>query len=91
MQATITITTDQREALVDVTDQVSALVARSGIRNGLISLYAQGATAALMIQENWDDSVQRDVIDLLRKLIPRGVWLHDRHWSRQTLRFRVVE
>ena len=30
-----------------------------------------------MIQENWDDSVQRDVISLLRKLIPNGVWEHD--------------
>ncbi len=30
-----------------------------------------------MIQENWDESVQTDVINLLGKLIPRGVWLHD--------------
>ena len=34
--------------------------------------------AAVMIQENWDESVQTDVIDFLRKIIPRGVWLHDR-------------
>ena len=44
---------------------------------GLVALYAQGATAAVMIQENWDQSVQTDVVNLLRKLIPRGVWLHD--------------
>jgi len=31
-----------------------------------------------MIQEHWDASVPKDVVDLLRKLIPRGVWLHDR-------------
>ncbi|MBT5425870.1 MAG: YjbQ family protein, partial [Bacteroidetes bacterium] len=36
-----------------------------------------GATAAIMIQENWDDSVQNDVITLLRKLIPSGIWEHD--------------
>jgi secondary thiamine-phosphate synthase enzyme len=30
-----------------------------------------------MIQENWDDSVQTDVITLLNKLIPAGVWQHD--------------
>jgi secondary thiamine-phosphate synthase enzyme len=40
-------------------------------------LYVQGATAALMIQESWDESVQTDVLNLLRTLIPRGVWLHD--------------
>jgi secondary thiamine-phosphate synthase enzyme len=27
--------------------------------------------------KNWDESVQRDVVNLLRKLIPKGVWLHD--------------
>ena len=31
-----------------------------------------------MIQENWDASVQTDVVNLLNKLIPQGVWLHDR-------------
>ncbi len=49
----------------------------SGVRDGLVHVYAQGATAAIMIQENWDESVQSDVIALMRKLIPRGVWLHD--------------
>jgi secondary thiamine-phosphate synthase enzyme len=43
----------------------------------LVSVYAQGATAAIMIQENWDDSVQADVVNSLRKLIPNGAWLHD--------------
>jgi secondary thiamine-phosphate synthase enzyme len=41
-------------------------------------VYVQGATAAIMIQENWDESVQTDVVHLLQKLIPKGVWLHDR-------------
>ena len=63
---------------MDITARVSEIVRRSGISDGLVSVYAQGATAAIMIQENWDDSVQTDVIDLLRKLIPKGVWLHDR-------------
>ncbi|MCB1872643.1 MAG: secondary thiamine-phosphate synthase enzyme YjbQ [Gammaproteobacteria bacterium] len=77
MRETITLKTVQREVLVDITPEVKAVVARSGIRNGLVNLYAQGATAAIMIQENWDDSVQSDVINLLRKLAPNGVWLHD--------------
>jgi len=47
------------------------------VDNGVVVLYVQGATAALMIQENWDESVQTDVVNLLQKIIPRGVWLHD--------------
>jgi secondary thiamine-phosphate synthase enzyme len=77
MREVIRLQTNAREALVDITPQVREVVQRSGIRDGLVSLYAQGATAALMIQENWDDSVQADVVKLLRQLIPRGVWRHD--------------
>jgi len=77
MRETFTLKTSQREVLVDITPEVSAVVQRSGVRSGLVNVYAQGATAAIMIQENWDDSVQTDVVNLLRKLIPKGVWLHD--------------
>jgi len=77
MRERIGLRTGAREVLVDITPQVRELVSRSGISDGLVALYAQGATAAIMIQENWDDSVQTDVVDLLRKLIPRGVWRHD--------------
>ncbi|MBW2506013.1 MAG: YjbQ family protein [Deltaproteobacteria bacterium] len=74
----ITMSTSHREELVDITPLVEEIVSQQKIENGLIVLYVQGATAALMIQENWDESVQTDVVNLLRKLIPRGVWLHDR-------------
>jgi secondary thiamine-phosphate synthase enzyme len=77
MRQTIHLSTRTRETLVDITDQIQAIVTESGIRDGLVSVYAQGATAAVMIQENWDESVQTDVVELLRKLIPRGVWRHD--------------
>ena len=77
MHETIHLSTRSREVLVDITGQVEDLVRRSGIRDGLVNIYAQGATAAVMIQENWYDSVQTDVVELLRKLIPQGVWRHD--------------
>ena len=77
MREAITISTDKREQLIDITTQVNAVVQRSGANNGLVSVYAQGATAAVMVQENWDESVQTDVVHLLQKLIPKGVWLHD--------------
>ncbi len=74
---TIEVETHAREALLDITGAVRDAVAGSGIDNGLVNVYVQGATAAIMIQENWDESVQTDVVNLLRKLIPRGAWLHD--------------
>lgn len=77
MRETISVGTRQRETLVDITDQVKRIVDNSGVVNGIVTVYAQGATAAIMIQENWDESVQTDVVNFLRQIIPRGVWLHD--------------
>jgi len=77
MREVIHLASNKREELVDITDQVKAAVQKSAIKNGLVSVYAQGATAAIMIQENWDDSVQTDVVNFLRKMIPNGIWLHD--------------
>ncbi|AEJ60760.1 protein of unknown function UPF0047 [Spirochaeta thermophila DSM 6578] len=78
IQSVITLSTHRREELIDITREVEAVVARSGVQSGLCNVYVQGATAGIMIQENWDDSVQEDALDLLRRLIPRGVWRHDR-------------
>lgn len=69
--------TQKPQVLIDITERVRAIVKESGIQNGLLNVYAQGATAAIMIQENWDESVPLDVVNFLRKLIPPGVWLHD--------------
>ena len=77
MQQTLKISTSLREELVDITPLVKSVVENSSIQKGIAAIYAQGATGAIMNQENWDDSVQTDVITLLQKIIPRGIWLHD--------------
>lgn len=77
MQKSIILKTDKHNALYDITRNVESVVAESKIESGIVTVYAQGATAAIMIQENWDESVQNDVVSLLEKLIPAGVWEHD--------------
>lgn len=77
MQKTIQISTPSHNGLYDITRQVEAIVTESDVQAGIVNVYVQGATAGIMIQENWDESVQTDVINLLRKLIPSGVWEHD--------------
>ena len=74
---TIEIKTTKREQLVDITKQVKQVVKESRLINGVVTVYAQGATADIMIQENWDESVQTDVVNFLKQIIPKGVWLHD--------------
>jgi len=78
MQNTITLSTDRRNGLYDITREVEEIIRNSGVQNGAASVYARGSTAAIMIQENWDQSVQNDVVTLLNRMIPSGVWEHDR-------------
>ena len=77
MQKTIQINTQKHNELYDITHEIKSIVKSSQIETGFVNVYAQGATAAIMIQENWDESVQTDVIALLNKLIPHGIWQHD--------------
>jgi len=76
--ATVEVSTQRERELVDITGRVRAEVARSGIRDGICALYAQGATAALMVQENDDPNITLDVLDCLETMAPRGRWRHDR-------------
>ncbi|MGM5484594.1 MAG: secondary thiamine-phosphate synthase enzyme YjbQ [Nanobdellota archaeon] len=77
MQSRIELKTGEREALYDITDEVERAVKGSSIEEGTANVYVRGATAAIMIQENWDESVQQDVIGLMKKLVPKGIWKHD--------------
>ena len=49
MQQAITISTPAHNGLYDITRQVEAIVAGSKVQTGLVNVYAQGATAGIMI------------------------------------------
>ena len=78
MQKIITLSTDKKYGLYDITSNVQEVIRESNVIIGIASVYARGSTAAIMIQENWDQSVRNDVITLLNRLIPSGIWEHDR-------------
>jgi secondary thiamine-phosphate synthase enzyme len=75
--ATIEVPTKRARELVDITAAVRAEVSGAGIRDGICALYAEGATAALMVQENDDPNIAFDVLDCLAQIVPAGKWRHD--------------
>jgi secondary thiamine-phosphate synthase enzyme len=77
MQKIITLSTDRKNGLYDITSEVVSLIKMSKVQTGIASVYARGSTCAIMIQENWDQSVQNDVVELLKKMISEGIWEHD--------------
>ncbi len=74
----IELRTTAREEIVDITNRIEEIVKKSGVRDGLCCIFVPHATAALIINENWDENVSKDILTYLKKQIPKGIWLHDR-------------
>ena len=55
------VQTREREVFVDVTTQVTAEAARSGVRDGVVVVYVPHTTAGVTINENADPSVRADM------------------------------
>jgi len=78
MQRELTYRTRQQYDTVDLTADVAQVVAAAGVDEGLCSVYVPHATAAVVINENDDPNLCTDLLDALAKLVPEGVWRHDR-------------
>lgn len=62
---------------IDITDACAAVVARSAVVSGACTLLLQHTSASLLIQENADPAVQRDLASFLAKLCPEGRDLYE--------------
>ena len=74
----IRIRTKEKEEVVDITSEVREIVRKSKVKEGLCLVYVPHATCAIIINENYDPNVGKDLLDCLDGLIPEGKWLHDR-------------
>ena len=68
-QKTLEINTSPKSFL-DITKDVQAFVSRSGLDNGVCSLFIKHTSASLVIQENYDPSVRQDFETIFSKLVP---------------------
>ncbi len=64
------ISTKQRNQMIDITGQVRSFVSQSGITNGDAIVYCPHTTAAITINENADPSVPHDILLTLEELLP---------------------
>ncbi|RJS77046.1 YjbQ family protein [Candidatus Bathyarchaeota archaeon] len=61
---------------VDLTDKVHEVVSQSGVRNGLVHVFAPHATGILVLTEN-EYGLLNDIKNFLEKVIPkRGGYMH---------------
>ena len=72
MLAKIEVGTRQRSEMIDITEEVQAQVARSGVKSGLCLVWVPHTTAGVTVNENSDPAVQRDLLAALDRLVPRN-------------------
>jgi secondary thiamine-phosphate synthase enzyme len=71
------LTTDGQR-LYEITDRVRSWVAAQDVTTGLLTLYLHHTSASLLIQENADPEVLRDLNDFFRRIVPEEL-RHYRH------------
>jgi secondary thiamine-phosphate synthase enzyme len=68
MMASISVSSAEREEMIDITSEVQRLLPDGG---GVVVLFVQHTTCGLTVNENADPDVQSDMLGFLRRLIPQ--------------------
>ncbi len=71
MQTRITVATTG-PGLYEITDEAMAFVREAGVETGLLTLFVRHTSCSLLIQENADPDVRRDLDAFFRRLAPRS-------------------
>ena len=58
------------QKIIEITNQIQSIIKSSEIRDGLVTLYIKHTSASLMIQENADSDVLRDIEKYFDRLVP---------------------
>jgi len=69
----LSLRTNNRTELIDITDKAQSIVSKSKIKDGICFIFCPHTTAGLTINENADPSVRRDITNTLNKLIPANL------------------
>jgi secondary thiamine-phosphate synthase enzyme len=77
VKGTLLLTSDG-QGLYEITERVRSWVAAQGIVDGLLTVYLHHTSASLVIQENADRDVLRDLNDFFRRIVPEDL-RHYRH------------
>ena len=67
----ITVTSSQRNEMIDITGRIEETIRLSGVREGLCYVFVPHTTAAVTINENADPSVRRDILATLSAVFPK--------------------
>jgi secondary thiamine-phosphate synthase enzyme len=66
----LSVSSNRRVEMIDITEDVSRAVEKMGVRNGIGCVYVPHTTAGVTINESADPSVAEDIQASLERLVP---------------------
>ena len=77
----ISLSTKGFSDTIDITDQVVSILERSGIENGLVTVFCPGSTGAVTTIE-YESGVLKDLQKAIEKIVPSNIpYEHDKRWG----------
>ena len=70
------IVTKKRNEMIDITNDIQRVIDEENLKKGHVIVYVPHTTAGITINEGADPSVQRDIIETLKRLIPESGGYH---------------
>ena len=71
------VSTLKKYEVIKLNSAVNKILKESNVKEGLCIVFTPHATAAIIINENYDPNIGDDFQRALSSLIPEGKWLHD--------------
>jgi secondary thiamine-phosphate synthase enzyme len=68
----IQVISKKRNEMIDITSDIQNLIEKQNIREGHLLIYVPHTTAGITINEGADPSVQRDIVETLKRLVPEN-------------------
>jgi secondary thiamine-phosphate synthase enzyme len=77
---TITIKTEGENDMIDITSQTEDVMKRSGLQDGIMTVFVSGSTAAVTTIE-YEPGLRQDFHKMLERIAPKGIkYEHDNTW-----------
>ncbi|MBD3800151.1 MAG: YjbQ family protein [Campylobacterales bacterium] len=70
---TLTLTTKSKTEITDITDDVREAVITSGVKEGICVIFTPHTTTGILLSENVDPRLQRDLLGSLARIAPDNV------------------
>ena len=71
------IKTNYKSEIVDITNEIKEAVIKSGIKSGIVNIFCPHTTANVILFENSDASLKRDLLGTLKDIVPFREYNHN--------------